>query len=92
MRRELTGTRDEERIEIILFDQSVEMHIGKHLSCITAPMTQQSTLEMLQLERLLQQRVLLQVDHAQAQVETSRHVLVVQLELVRGQGLCILEA
>jgi hypothetical protein len=88
----LTWTRDKERIQIILFDQSVKVQIGKDLSGITTPVTEQSTLQVFNLERFLQQGILLQVDHSQAQVETCRHVLVVELEVILGQGLCILEA
>lgn len=68
------------------------MQIGKDLTGITTPVTEQPTLQVFELERFLQQGILLQVDHTQAQVETSRHVLVVELEIILGQGLCILEA
>jgi hypothetical protein len=88
---ELTWTRDEKGIQVILFDQSVKVKIGEDLSGITTPMTEQSTLQVFKLERFLEERVLLQVDHTETQVQACRHVSVVELEFILGEDLCILD-
>jgi hypothetical protein len=67
------------------------VHVGENLSGITTPMTEQSTLQVFKLERFLEERVLLQVDHTETQVQACRHVSVVELEFILGEDLCVLD-
>jgi hypothetical protein len=52
------------------------MDVGKGLAGIRAPVTQHARLDVLELERLTQQGVVLEVQHPQAQVEAGTPVLV----------------
>src|SRR5215468_3191650 len=61
-RRSVTRSREENRIQVILVDQPVEVDVGEGLAGVRAPMTQQSSLDMLSLQRLAQQRVFLKVE------------------------------
>src|SRR5262249_29429413 len=45
--------RDENRVQVIFVNQPVEMDVGKGLTGIRPPMTQQSSLDLFHLQRLL---------------------------------------
>jgi hypothetical protein len=50
---------------------------------------EQPGLEVLDLERLLEQRVVAEVEHAEAEVERCLHVRVGLAELIGGEGLAL---
>jgi len=55
------GEKDD--VQIIFFDQAVEMDVGQAQTGGGAPMTEQALFDVLGFQRLTQQRVILQVDH-----------------------------
>src|SRR6516162_1248080 len=62
------------------------MDVGKGLASIRAPVTQHAWLDVLDLERLTEQGVVLEVQHPQAQVEAGTPVLVDLVQLVGTKG------
>lgn len=65
------------------------MDIAENLATIGTPMTQKTSLEMLLLEGLLEERIMTKVEHTKAEIERSPHVGVHLLELLLGQGLVL---
>ena len=72
----MPGPREVDRVQVVLLNQPVEMDVGKGLAGIRAPVTQHAWLYVLDLERLTEQGVVLEVQHPQAQVEAGTPVLV----------------
>jgi hypothetical protein len=66
--------RHEDRVEIVFFDQAIEMDVGKALPRIGTPVTEQAGLRMLQLERFMQKGIVLEVEHPQREVQTRAPV------------------
>lgn len=81
-----TWSRDEQPINVVLLDHSVEVDIGEHLSRVGTPMTQQPGLDVLEREGFLEQRVLSEVQHSHAEIERGSHVSVCFSKLIFGQG------
>ena len=84
--RPVPGAADVDRVEVVFFDQPVEMDVGKGLAGIRAPMAQQPRLYVLQGQRLSQQRVGLEVQHPQAQIEAGPPIRVDLAQLVGTEG------
>ena len=61
-RTAMARTDDVDHVEIIVLDQPVQMDIEEIQSRRRAPMTEQARLDVLELERRFQQRIVLQVD------------------------------
>jgi hypothetical protein len=61
-------TRDVDHVQIVLPDDAIQMDPRKCLAGVGTPMPQQSILEMLRAERLPEQRIVAQVDHARAKI------------------------
>ena len=61
-RATMTGTDDVDHVQIVLFDQPVEVDIEKVQSRRRAPMPQQTRLDMFEPERRFEQRIVLQID------------------------------
>ena len=61
------------------------MNVDKRQAGARSPVSEQTVLDVLRLERLLQQRIVLQIDHAQAQVIAGPPVGVSLLQLVRSK-------
>jgi hypothetical protein len=80
-------TRDEEGIEIVLLNQTVHVNVGKRLTSVRAPMSKETRLDVLDLERFLQQRVLTEVEHTQAQVHAGMEVTVHLVDLILAERL-----
>jgi hypothetical protein len=58
----------EDRIEVILPDETVEMNVGEGDTGTRAPVPEQAVLDMARPQRLAQERIVLQVDHAHREV------------------------
>ncbi len=67
-RRTMSGAGHENYIKTVAFDQTVQMRPHKGQCRARAPVTKQAMLDVLDLERLLEQRVVAQVDHADREV------------------------
>ncbi len=78
--------RDEDGVQVVLGDQAVEVHVGEDLAGGGAEVAQQAGLEVLGLERLLEQRVLAEVDHAEAEVQAGLEEVVVLGDVALGEG------
>jgi hypothetical protein len=63
--------------------------VGEYLAGVGTPVTEQPRLEVLELERLLEQRVVAEVEHTEAEVERCLHVRVGPAELIGGEGLAL---
>ena len=61
-RTAMAGANDVDHVEVIILDQPVQMDIDEIQSRGRAPMAEQAGLDVLKLERLFQQRIILQVD------------------------------
>src|ERR1019366_6942910 len=73
-RRAVSRPGEKDHIEVELLDQPVQMNVDKRQARTRSPVPQQAILDVLWLERLGQQWILLQVDHAQAKVIASSPV------------------
>ncbi len=58
----------EYHVQIVFLDQSIQVNIGERQAGTRAPVPEQAVLDVLRPQRLLQQRVLDQIDHPQAEV------------------------
>ena len=67
-RRPVARSGHENHVEVVLDDQPVEMDPDERERRTRAPVAKEPVLHVLGLERLLQQRVVLQVDHSHGQV------------------------
>ncbi len=67
-------TRDEDCVKVIFLDQTVEVNVGEALARVRAPMAQQSRLGVLDFQGFPQQRIFLQIEHSQTQVEAGAPV------------------
>jgi hypothetical protein len=81
----MPGTADVDRIQIILLDQSIEVGINKGLTRIRTPVSQQPRLDVLQSQRLAQQRVGLEVEHPQLQKQARSPIRVDAPQLGRSE-------
>ena len=67
-RRAVARAGQEDDVQIVLGDQAVEVNVGEAQAGTRAPVPQQAQLHVLWLQRLTQQRVGPQIDHAGGQV------------------------
>ena len=65
------GPGNVDRVQVVLLDQPIEMDVGERLAGVRAPVAQHAWLDVLDLERLAEQGVVLEVQHPQAQVEAG---------------------
>src|ERR1700682_1778042 len=63
-RRAVTGAGHEDHVEIVFFDQTIQVHPNKTLTGVRTPMAQESILDVLGLKRLFEQRVCCQLETA----------------------------
>ena len=61
----------EDHVQVIFLDQSVQVNVGKCQARACSPVSEEPVLDVLRLERFPQQGIILQIDHAQAQVVTG---------------------
>src|SRR5262249_39562796 len=77
----------EDDVQIVLGDQAVEVKVGEAQAGTRAPVPQQAQLYVLGLQRLTQQRVGAQIDHAGGQVVAGTPVSIYGVQLCGGQSL-----
>ena len=91
-RRAVPGPGDVDRVQVVLLDQPVEVDVGERLAGVGAPVAQQARLDVLDLQRLAEQGVVLEVEHPQAQVEAGPPVGVDLAQLLGAErGTLIVE-
>lgn len=76
---------------IVLLNQPIHVNICEALSSIRAPVPQQSPLDMLVCQALAKQRVLFEVDHAQAQVQSRMEVVSHLADLIVAED-CLVDS
>ena len=64
----VTGADDVDHVEVALFDHAIEMHVDEVQARGRAPMADEARLHMLLLERLLEQRIVVEIGLANRQV------------------------
>ena len=84
-RAAVAGTGDVEHIQVILLDDPVQMHIDEVLARRRAPVADHQRLHMRQLQRLAQQRIVVEIDLADRQIVGGAPVGVDQAQFV---GFC----
>ena len=85
--RTVPGTRQEDRVEVGLADQPVQVDVGEGESRARAPVAEQTLLDVLWLQRLSEQGVVLEVDHSYGQVVARPPVGVDRPQLVCAEGI-----
>jgi hypothetical protein len=75
-RRSVAGAADKDRIQVVLFNQPIEVDVSERLPGIRTPVAEQPRLEVLQSRRLAEQRIVLEVHHTQAEIEARPPVSV----------------
>src|SRR5271167_511687 len=65
--RAVSRTSHENHVEIEFLNQSVQVDVGESEAGAGAPMSQQAVLDMFRLQRLLQQRIVAEIDHPERQ-------------------------
>jgi hypothetical protein len=61
----------EDHVQVVLLDQSVQMNVDKREARARAPVSQEPILDVLVFEGLSQKRVALEINHPKAQVVAS---------------------
>src|SRR5260370_42680958 len=80
--------RNVQHVKVMLPDQPVEMDPDKTLAGVGPPMTEQAALDMLGPKRLLEQGLIAQVKHPDAQIVAGPPVRVDQLALPGRKVRC----
>ena len=83
--RAVAGAGHEDGVQIVLVDQPVQMHPGKAQAGTRTPVAKQAALDVFGLQRLAQQRVVAQEDHARCQVIAGAPVGVDLLQFLAGE-------
>jgi hypothetical protein len=65
------------------------MNPGERLASVRTPVTEETLLQVFTLERLLKQRVVAKIQHAEAEVETCPEVGVHLANLLRGEAFTL---
>ena len=82
----VSGTGDVDHVEVMLFDDPVQMRVDEVLSGRRAPVPQQQLFHVLQLQRLPKQRIFAEIDLADGQVIRGPPVGIDLAELFRVEG------
>ena len=80
----VTRTGDVDHVQVVFLDDAIEVHVNKVQAWRGAPMPQQSRLDVLQAQRLLQQRVIEEIDLPDRQVIGRTPVSVDSRNLLSG--------
>jgi hypothetical protein len=73
----VTGAGEEDRVEIVFVDEAIEVDVHEAEAGARPPVTEETLLDVLRLQRLSQQRIAAQVNHAGGQVRARPPVGVV---------------
>ncbi|KAG9954467.1 D-xylulose 5-phosphate/D-fructose 6-phosphate phosphoketolase, partial [Aureobasidium melanogenum] len=86
-RSTVSRTRNKESIKVVLLDQTVHVNVCEGLTSVRAPVSKETRLDVLNLERFLEKRVLSEVKHTQAQVHAGMEVAIDLVDLILAEGL-----
>ena len=82
--RAVTGPGHENHVEVVLDDHPVEMHPNEGQSRARAPVTEEPVFHIFSLQGLLEQWVILEIDHAYRKVITGPPISIHQFQLFTG--------
>ena len=83
----MTRTGNVNHVEVVLPDHAIEVNPGKCLPRIGTPVTEQAILEVLGQQRLAQQWIVAQVNHARAEIVAGTPIGIHIAQLVGGEYL-----
>ncbi|SAL79986.1 hypothetical protein AWB67_05548 [Caballeronia terrestris] len=84
--RPMPGASHEDHVEVVALDDPVQMRPCERQRRTRAPVTEQTLLDVIDLERLLQQGVVDQIDHADREVVARTPPRIDQSKLVGAEG------
>src|SRR5579863_1514171 len=84
-RSPMAGSGQKDHVEIIFLDQPVQVDVNERQSWARSPVPEKAILDLLRMQRLGEQGIVLQVDHAQAQVIASSPEDLGLLQVVGGE-------
>ena len=87
-RTAVTGTSDVEHVQVILLDDPVQMHVDKVLARRRAPVSDHQMLHVRQFQRLLQQRIVVEINLTNRQIVGGSPVGIHLAEQFRGKRFC----
>src|SRR4051812_18866469 len=81
----MAWSSQENHIQVIFFDQPIQVNVCERESRARAPVSEEPVLNVFRFERFFQQRIVLQINHAETQEITSPPVSVNITQLVCAQ-------
>src|SRR5262249_4736151 len=84
----VAGPRDIDHVEVVLLDRPVQVDIDEVQTWRRSPMAEQPRLDMCLGERLLEQRIVIEIDLANRQVVGSSPIPIDRCSLFLGQAGC----
>jgi hypothetical protein len=64
----MTWTRQKDHVEVVLLDQPVQVDIDEGKAWARAPMAEQAILDVLRTQRFVQEWILQQINHPEAEI------------------------
>ena len=86
-RAAVPGTGDVEHVQVILLDDPVQMHVDEVLARRRAPVPDHQRLHVRQFQRLLQQRIVVEINLADRQIVGGAPIGIHLVEQFRGERL-----
>ena len=83
----MPGTRYENRVEVMLLDDSIQMNVKEVQSGRCAPVTEQTRLHMLQFQRLSEQGIVVEINLADGEIIGCPPIRVHLVEQGRREGI-----
>jgi len=87
-RAAVSGTGDVKHVQVMLLDDPVQMHIDEILARRRAPVSDHQRLHVRELQRSLQQRIVVKINLADRQVVGGAPVGVHLVEQFQGESFC----
>src|SRR6266571_5966189 len=81
-------TADVNDVEVIHFDDAIKVHVDEVQPWSRAPVSQQTRLDVLEFQRLTQQRIGVEVNLSDREIIRSAPVSIHLAQLFWGKGLC----
>src|SRR4030042_927658 len=89
-RAAVPGAGDVNHVEVVFFDDPVQVHVNEILPGRRAPVSQQHVLHICERQRSLQKRILVEIHLADRQIVSGAPVGIYLLEQFRGKSFCLL--
>ena len=83
----VTRARHEDHVEVVALDDAIEMRPHEGEGRARAPVTEQAVLHVLGLQGLLEQRVVLEIDHAHGEIVARAPPGIDQAQLLAREGV-----